>query len=148
MLVFIAGFAGWLHFSPAAVAAVAAMVLVNLPGDRMAQLLDAVRRVERPAVIILMAVTGFHVTGRITWIFFPLVVALTIFRLACKRWAGALVARLPTMPGLTTSRCWGDGLAPQGTLGLMVTLSFYHVHPSRLRASSTRSSHRGCLSDS
>jgi hypothetical protein len=127
MLVFIAGFAGWLHFSPAAVAAIAALVLVNLPGDRMAQLIDAVRRVERPAVVVLMAVTGFHVTGRITWIFFPLVFALTLVRLACKRWAGALVARVPTTPGLTTSRCWGDGLAPQGTLGLMVTLSFFHV---------------------
>jgi hypothetical protein len=128
MLAFIAGFAGWLHLSPAAVAAVSAMVLVNLPGERMAQLLQAVRRVERPAVVILMVVIGFHVTGRLTWIFFPLVFALTVLRLLCKRWAGALIAVVvPATPGLRTGRRWGDGLVSQGTLGLMVTLSFFHV---------------------
>lgn len=128
MLAFIAGFAGWLHLSPAAVAAISAMVLVNLPGERMAQLVHAVKRVERPAVVILMAVIGFHITGKITWIFFPLVFALTILRLACKRWSGAMVAGVATATqGLRTSRRWGDGLVPQGMLGLMVTLSFYHV---------------------
>lgn len=128
MLAFIAGFAGWLHLSPAAVAAVSAMVLVNLPGERMAQLVQVVRRVERPAVVILMAVIGFHVTGVVTWIFFPLVLALTLFRLACKRWTGALVARMaPARHDLRASRRWGDGLVPQGTLGLMVTLSLFQV---------------------
>src|SRR5690606_16111131 len=39
MLVFIAGFAGWLYFSPAAIAAVSAMVLVNLPGGRATELM-------------------------------------------------------------------------------------------------------------
>lgn len=127
MLVFIAGFAGWLYFSPAAVAAIAAMVLVNLPGHRMAQLFDAVRRVERPAVILLMAVIGFHLTGKITWIFFPLVFALTTIRLFCKRFAGALVSSGAVMSGLRTGRHWADGLAPQGTLSLLVALAFFHV---------------------
>ncbi len=128
MLTFIAGFAGWLHLSPAAVAAVAAIVLVNLPGDRMARLLQAVRRFERPAVVILMSVIGFHISGSITWLFFPLVLTLTLVRFVCKRWAGTLAAiAAPPTHGLRVSRGWGDGLVPQGVLGLMVTLSFFHV---------------------
>jgi len=127
MLAFIAGFAGWLHLSPAGVAAISAMVLVNLPGERMAQLLRAVRRVERPAVVILMTVIGFHLTGGLTWAFLPLLFAMTILRLAVKRWAGNLVQGAVNTPGLKTSHRWGDGLAPQGSLGLMVTLSFFHV---------------------
>ncbi len=127
MLIFIAGFAGWLYFSPAAVAAIAAMVLVNLPGERMTRLFDAVRRVERPAVVLLMAVIGFHLTGRVTWIFFPLVLGLTAVRLLCKRWAGALVSSVSVMSGLRTGRNWADGLAPQGTLSLLVALGLFYV---------------------
>lgn len=94
----------------------------------MAQLVQAVRRVERPAVVILMAVIGFYLTGTVTWVFFPLVLALTVLRLLSKRAAGAVVARVAlTKHDLCTSRRWGDGLVPQGTLGLMVTLSFFHV---------------------
>src|SRR5690606_33291929 len=108
MLVFIAGFAGWLYFSPAAIAAVSAMVLVNLPGNRAKQLMDAVRRVERPAVVILMAVIGYHATGRITWLFFPLVVGLTLVRILSKRFAGVFVDRVPLAPGLRTYPRWTD----------------------------------------
>src|SRR5690606_5812532 len=56
MLMFIAGFAGWLHLSPASVAAVAAITVVNLPGDRSRRLFDTIRRVERPAAVTLMTV--------------------------------------------------------------------------------------------
>jgi hypothetical protein len=127
MLVFIAGFAGWLHLSPGAVAAFSAMVLVNLPGDRVAWFLDAVRRVERPAVVILMVAIGFHLTGRLTWMVAPLALAMTVVRLACKRQAANLVAELTVATGLRTTRDWGDGLAPQGVLGLIVALSFFHL---------------------
>lgn len=127
MLVFIAGFAGWLYFSPAAVAAVSAMVLVNLPGDRTTRLMDAVRRVERPAVVILMAVIGYHITGPITWLFFPLVLGLTLIRILSRRFAGVFVSQVTLAPGLRTYHRWTDGLTPQGILGLMVALSFFHV---------------------
>lgn len=128
MLAFIAGFAGWLHVSPAAVAAVSAIVLVNLPGQRMALLLRAVRRTERPAVVILMIAIGFHAAGELHWVFAPLVIALTALRLAAKVVAGDLVlGNIPRAPGLIARRRWAYGLVPQGTLGLMVALSFYHV---------------------
>lgn len=127
MLIFIAGFAGWLYFSPAAVAAVSAMVLVNLPSDRTTQLMEAVRRVERPAVVILMAVIGYHITGRITWLFFPLVLGLTLVRILSRRFAGLFAAQVTLAPGLRTCHRWTDGLTPQGILGLMVALSFFHV---------------------
>lgn len=127
MLIFIAGFACWLYLSPAAIAAVAAMVLVNLPSDRTSKLMDAVRRVERPAVVILMAVIGYHITGRVTWMFFPLVLFLTLIRILSKRFAGLFVARITLAPGLRTYPRWTDGLTPQGILGLMVALSFFQV---------------------
>jgi hypothetical protein len=128
MLAFIAGFSGWLYLSPAGVAAIAAIVLVNLPGARMDQLLVAVRRVERSAVVILMAVTGFHLTGHMTWMLLPLVFMMTVVRLVTKLVAGDLGAeRSSSAPGLDTARGWGLGLAPQGTFGLVVTLSFFHV---------------------
>lgn len=127
MLVLIAGFAGWLHFSPAAIGAVSAMVLVNLPGNRNTQLLDAVRRVERPAVVVLMAIIGYHMTGDISSVFFPLVIGLTLVRLLVHRFAGLFVSTASVAPGLGTFRRWTDGLTPQGLLGLMVALSFFHV---------------------
>lgn len=128
MLAFTAGFAGWLYFAPAAVAAISAIVLVNLPGDRMERLVEAVRRVERPAVVILMIVIGFHVTGGVTWMFWPLLGAMTLVRIVAKR-AGSLgiAGGLPDASGMRTRRGWGAGLAPQGVLGLMVALSFFHV---------------------
>jgi hypothetical protein len=128
MLAFIGGFAGWLYFSPAGVAAVSAIVLVNLPGVRMARLLEAVRRVERPAVIILMTVIGFHLTGALTWALLLLVFAMTALRLLAKRWAGDVASGLqPGALGLRTARHWGDGLVSQGLFGVIVALSFFHV---------------------
>jgi hypothetical protein len=128
MLAITAGFAGWLLFSPAGLAAITAIVLVNLPGDRMDRLVEAVRRVERPAVVILMTVIGFHVTGSVTWLFWPLFVAMTLVRLAAKHFASVGVTTgAADTSGLRTRRGWGSGLAPQGVLGLMVALSFFHV---------------------
>jgi hypothetical protein len=128
MLAFIAGFAGWIQVAPAAMTAISAMVLVNLPGDRMAQLVHAVRRVERPAVVILMTVIGFHIIGRLNWTTWPLLSAMTLIRLATNRWTGNRFLNTSTgVQGLRPSRHWGDGLAPQGTLGMVVTLSFFHV---------------------
>lgn len=133
MLAFIAGFAEWLGLSPAVVAAIAAATLVNLPGARMDRLLSAVRRVERPAVVILMTLIGFDVAGGFTWIFVPLLVVLTLVRVAMKAWAGsAFQGRIPGAPGLHASPRWGLGLAPMGTLGLVVVLSFFHVGGTEL----------------
>jgi hypothetical protein len=128
MLAFVAGFAGWLHLSPAGVAAIAAVVLVNLPGERMAQLVGTVHRVERPAMVILMAVIGYHVSGTASWIVLPMAAALTVLRWGVKRVTGRWVAGpIAGAPGLVASRRWGDGLVPQGTFGLIVCLSFFHV---------------------
>lgn len=128
MLAFTSGFAGWLYLSPAAVTAICAAVLVNLPGGRAALLLRAVRRVERPAVVILMTVIGTHVTGPMTWVFWPLLVTMTLVRLVSKRVAGQMVAgSVSEARGLSTCKRWGDGLAPQGILGLVVALSLFDV---------------------
>ncbi len=128
MLTFTAGFAGWLRLSPAAVAAVTAIVLVNLPGERMARLLAAVRRVERPAVVILMTVLGFYLSGPMTWALLPLVAVMTVVRLMAKRvLAPGQPQPFGSAPGLHASPGWAYGLAPQGTLGVMVALNFFHV---------------------
>ena len=128
MLAFIAGFGGWLNTSPAGVSAIAAIVLVNLPGRRMTLLFDAVRRVERPAVVILMTVIGFHLTGPVHWVFFPIFGALTLLRLGAKVWSADFVSgAIPGAPGLSVRPGWGYGLVPQGILGLMVALTFFHV---------------------
>lgn len=128
MLAFIAGFGGWLLMSPAAVATVAAVVVANLPGDRMTQLFQTVRRVERPAVVILMTVIGFHISGDLSWIFAPLLVAMTAIRMAAKHLAGKFVTGpVGKASGLTASPGWTHGLMPQGLMGLMIALSFFHV---------------------
>lgn len=128
MLAFIAGFAGWLHLSPAAVAGFAALVLVNLPGRRGEQLERAVRRVERPAVVTLMAAIGFEVVGVLTPAVLPLLLALTGLRLLGKLLGGAVESEaIPRAPGLSPRRGWASGLASQGTLGLVVALSYFHV---------------------
>jgi hypothetical protein len=72
-------------------------------------------------------VVGFHVTDRLMWSVVPLLIFMTIVRLMCKRWSGNLVVGLSATAGMGTSRGWGDGLAPQGILGLMVVLTFFHV---------------------
>jgi hypothetical protein len=128
MLAFTAGFASWLHLSPAAVAAIAGITLVNLPGDRAALLVHAIRRVERMAVVILMTVIGLHAAGIRDWAVVPLIAAMTLLRFGAKHVAGEAVSRpIPGAPGLSASSRWTYGLAPQGTLGLVVALSFFHV---------------------
>jgi hypothetical protein len=128
MLAFTAGFAGWLLLSPAAIAAVAGITLVNLPGERAAQLVQAVRRVERTAVVITMTVIGFHVAGlRDAWVV-ALVLAMTVVRFGVKHAVGEAISRpIPGAPGLATGPRWTYGLAAQGTLGLVVALSLFHV---------------------
>jgi hypothetical protein len=120
MLAVIAGFAEWLSLSPAGVAATSAAVLVNLPGERMSRLVSAVKRVERPAVVILMTMIGLRITGDLSWIFAPLVVLFTLVRVAVKAWAGAWLQG--AAPGVRSTRRWGLGLAPMGTLGMVVVL--------------------------
>lgn len=128
MLAFTAGFASWLMISPAAVTAISALVLVNLPGGRIAQLFQAVRRVERPAVVILMTVIGFRIAGPLGWQVAPLVVIMTLLRMAAKYTSGQMVAGpIIGAPGLVANSGWAHGLVPQGTLGLMIALGFYQV---------------------
>ena len=128
MLAFIAGFAGWLHLSPAGVAAVAGITLVNLPGNRGALLVAAVRRVERTAVVILMTVIGFHVAGVREILVLPLLAAMTLVRFAAKHAIGERMAQRGLQsPALLAGRRWTYGLVAQGTLGLLVALSLFHV---------------------
>ncbi len=126
MLVFTAGFAEWLRLSPAAITALSAMVLANLPGRRHEQLYSVVRRAERPAVVILMTGIGFHVTGQLSSMIWPLIASLTLLRGMAKSFAGFLTTRMfPWAPGLSPARHWTGGLVPQGILGLSITLSFF-----------------------
>ncbi len=128
MLALVAGFAAWFYLSPAATAAMVAFVVANLPGDRASLLIKAVRRVERPAAVILMAVIGFHCAGPVTWHLAPLLLAMTLLRALAKELASRRrVGKIPKAPGLQTNSAWSVGLVPQGILGLMVTLSFFHV---------------------
>ncbi len=130
MLAFAAGLGGWLEVSPAAVGAIAGFVLVNLPGERMELLGRTIRRIERPAVVILMAVVGVYSAGVGGWLLVGAVVLMTVVRAACKFGTGQLVAGpIHGMPGLRAQRDWGLGLIPQGTLGLVVALSLVHVWP-------------------
>jgi hypothetical protein len=127
-LALIAGLGGYLEVSPAAVGAVAGVVLANLPGGRADVLVGAVRRVERPVVVILMAVIGMHIAGGVTRHVVPLVVAMTGLRLGAKALAGGRARdALDGAPSLATPAQWTLGLAPQGILGLVVALSFFHV---------------------
>lgn len=129
MLAFTAGFSSWLLASPAAVTAIMAVVLANLPGDRSVKLFQAVRRVERPAVVILMTAIGFRLAGPLSLaLVAPLVGIMTLLRLGAKYAAGQLVSgTIARAPGLSTRDGWALGLVPQGTLGLMVALSFTAV---------------------
>jgi hypothetical protein len=149
MMAFIAGFGSWLRLPPAGVAAIAAMTLVNLPGARMERLARAVRRVERPAVVILMLVIGFSSARALPWIFFPLVATLTLVRFAAKHWAGeAVEGPIPRAPGLVATERWAFGLTPQGTLGLLVALSFFEVwHDEVARAVLAATATAGILNE-
>lgn len=128
MLAFCAGFAGWINQSPAGIAAVAAVVLVNLPKRGVGSLVDAVSKIERLAVVVLSTLAGFHISGEPG----PLGVALTgvlvVVRLVAKVLAGELVSgSVASSPHLVAAPRWTYGLVPQGTLGLMIALSFFHV---------------------
>lgn len=128
MLAMVAGLAGWLEVAPAAVGAVAGAALANLPGERAASLVAAVRRVERPVLIILMVVAGMYLVGGMSWYLVVLVVAMTALRLAARLVAAGPPRRaLEGAPTLATPRGWTLGLTPQGILGLVVALSFFRV---------------------
>lgn len=128
MLAMVAGLGGWLDVAPAAVAAVAGIVLANLPGERAAVLFAAVRRVERPVVVILMATIGFYIAGPVTWHLVWLIAAMTLVRAGARALAGGGRGRsLAGAPSLATPAGWTLGLTPQGILGLVVALAFFHV---------------------
>jgi len=128
MLAFIGGYAAWLQLAPASVAALSAMMLVNLPGDRGSLLISAVRRVERPALVILMVVIGMHAAGPLLWTAAPLFVLMTAVRFLAKHWAGQLVAGPVAGPmALSAPRGWALGLISQGNLGLLIALSLYQI---------------------
>ena len=79
-----------------------------------------------------MTVIGFHATRHLSWMVLPLAACMTVVRLCAKRWSADAAARwsaggIDGASHLATCRRWGDGLAPQGILGLMVALSFFHV---------------------
>ncbi len=136
MLAVIAGFAEWLSLSHAAVAATAAVALVNLPGERFALLVSAIRRVERPAVVILMTLIGVEAGTQLHWVFFAMLAVLTVLRIGVKVWTGRLVPRtVPGAPGLRASRLWGLGLAPMGTLGVVVVVELMQALPDPLTRS-------------
>lgn len=128
MLALVAGIAGWLQMSPASVAAVAGITLVNLPGSRGELLFVAIRRVERPAVVILMTIVGFDVIGPSSWVFFPLFGLMVALRMGVKLGVGELVSGpITSASGLTAQRGWSLGLVPQGTFGLLVAVTLYDV---------------------
>jgi hypothetical protein len=128
ILTFTAGYGAWLLLPPAAVTAIAAVVLTNIPGKRAELLLQAVRRVERPAVVLLMLIIGFVCVGPLHWVVFPLILAMTGLRLAAKHWTADLVAGpVPGAPGLSGRAGWGLGLLSQGNLGLVMVLSLLLV---------------------
>lgn len=133
MLALIAGFGSWFELSPASVAAVTAFFLVSLPGEQRLLLLSAVQKIERPAVVILMTVIGLETAQAATPLILPLIVAMTAFRLAGKVVAGAVVAtEIPGPAALAAPRNWALGLLSQGNLGLVITISFFHVWRTEL----------------
>lgn len=128
MLAMIAGFGAWLEVAPAGIAAIAGAAAANLPGGRSEILIRAVRRVERPVVVILMAVIGLYIADARTGYIAALVGVMTAVRLGAKLVAGGPPrAALPGAPNLGAPRGWALGLAPQGILGLVVALGFFQV---------------------
>lgn len=128
LLAMTAGFAVWLQMPPAALAALAGAVVANMPHERAAPFLGAVRRVERPVVVILMAASGLYIAQPMSWLVAPLLAAMVVLRLVAKTLAaGSPVRALASAPSLGAPRGWTLALAPQGILGLVVALSFLHV---------------------
>jgi hypothetical protein len=130
MITFTAGLAEWLALSPAALCAVAGATLVNLPGDRMASMAQTIRRLERPALVILMTLAGVYAVQDLHLAIIPLVLLLTVVRagaaiLLARRTTGALTPAT----GLASPHDWGRGLIPQGSLGLVCALAFRQVWP-------------------
>lgn len=130
MIAFTAGLAEWFGLSPAALCAVAGATLVNLPGDRMASMAQAIRRLERPALVILMTLAGVYAVQALHLALIPLVLLFTIVR------AGALIllarrvnGRLAPSTGLAAGHDWGRGMLPQGSLGLVCALAFRQLWP-------------------
>ena len=75
-----------------------------------------------------MTVIGFRIAGPLSWQVAPLVVIMTLLRMAAKYFSGELVAGpIVGAPGLVAGRGWAHGLVPQGTLGLMITLGSFQV---------------------
>jgi hypothetical protein len=135
ILVFAAGFGDWLLVSPAVITAIVAAVLTNLPGGRFDLLWRAVRRVERPAVVLLMLFVGFAAVGPLHWVVVPMFLAMTGLRLAGKWWGGSLVASDVGAPGLSAGPGWGLGLVAPSNLGLIVVLSLMTVWGDELARS-------------
>ncbi|MCB9787086.1 MAG: hypothetical protein H6744_10390 [Deltaproteobacteria bacterium] len=130
MVAFTGGLAEWFGLSPAALCAVAGATLVNLPGDRMADMAQAIRRLERPALVMLMTLTGVYAVQDLGPAVLVLVALLTLGR------AGALIVlarsvrgSLPPSSGLAAGPDWGKGLVAQGSLGLVCALAFRQVWP-------------------
>jgi hypothetical protein len=130
MIAFGAGFGSWLGLSPVVIGAVAGMVLVNLPGDRMTLLRRALANVERPALVIVLVITGYLIAGAVDWLMLLLVPFLTLLRGAAKvRAARFAHGEIAGVRGLKTGPRWGAGLVSQGHVGLVLALDYLTLHP-------------------
>ncbi|MEZ4264952.1 MAG: hypothetical protein R3F39_01140 [Myxococcota bacterium] len=130
MIAFTAGLAEWFGLSPAALCATAGGALVNLPGDRMASMAQAIRRLERPAVVILMTLAGVYAVQDLHLVILALVGLLTLVRgAAATSIARRVSGSLAPATGLAARPDWGKGLIPQGSLGLVCALVFRQVWP-------------------
>ncbi len=130
MVAFTAGLAEWFGLSPAALCATAGATLVNLPGDRMASMAQAIARLERPAVVLLMTLAGVYAVQDLPLVTLALVALLTVVRgVAATRIARRVSGSLAPSTGLAARPDWGKGLISQGSLGLVCALAFRQVWP-------------------
>lgn len=130
MIAFTAGLAEWFSLSPAALCAVAGATLVNLPGDRMASMAQAIRRLERPALVILMTLAGVYAVQVPHLALIPLVLLLTLVRGGTLVFlARRVTGRLAPATGLAAGHDWGKGTIAQGSLGLVCALAFRQLWP-------------------
>lgn len=130
VLAMVAGLAAWLGVAPAALAAVAAIVMVNLPGPATANFARVMRRVERPAVVILMAAAGLALASAWSWLTLWLAALLVLVRLATRLVsAGPVREAIGGAPALATPAGWTLCLTQNGILGLVIALGFYQVWP-------------------
>lgn len=125
MIAFGAGIATWLRLSPAAISAIAGVVLANLPGESSEPFRRTLQRIERPAVVILMTVIGVYIAGSGSWLALALLGLMTVGRALVIIPAARSIGRLmPPSAGMSPQRDWAYGLIPQGGLGLVVALGF------------------------